>query len=168
MDKKILNKKISPNFSYREVFRSIFDPACLDLNLKYATDEQLKAAADYAENFLEPLRNRINSRYLMRNNVKQIGIKPTTWLRQKQYEIMKKRSGNSQHIYGHVADIFPTGIVSDTLYLEVFYFIVSEVFSQINQQGGVGILHPTIEKGKVVRRGFIHRDYRNTTAIWEY
>ena len=164
-DRNNLNHRISDHFTYKEALSSIFDKRCLEMNLKDVSRQQLDNALMYAHNFLEPLRKSLNREFKDEFGY-EIGIGVTTWIRQKEYEILKERSGLSPHTFGYVADIYPITRNSEH-YIKAFTFILNYCMNVCDIEGGFAFSPYRVKQGKLNATGFIHKDF-GAKRFWNY
>ena len=89
------------------------------------------------------------------------GIEILAGVRVKRWELLRKRSGNSQHTEYWGADFRP--ICDDEDYEEIFNWIYDQF--EPTWKGGFAKSEPNLKEG---RKGFIHGDCRMNNARWKY
>lgn len=147
--------KLTNNFSLKEFLEGKMPKEAIKLNYALLTIEQSKNIILIAEK-LQEIRGLTKAEF----GSKFTGFKITSGLRQKEWEIKQKRSGNSQHTQGWAVDFQP--ICADADYLIIFAW----VFKSLQDfNGGVAQKKPNLQAGL---KGFIHLDLRGVKARWEY
>lgn len=147
--------KLTANFTLEEFIEGEMPKEAIKLNYDLITVEQRKNIGLIAEE-LQKLRDKTKAEF----GSKFSGFKITSGLRQKEWELKQKRSGNSQHTKGWAVDFQPICDKED--YLIIFYW----VFKQLERfKGGVAQKKPDLLRGL---KGFIHLDLRGSVARWEY
>ena len=165
--KTIPNRKLTNNFSLYEFIEAQLPPEAIALNWKHISEFK---EAEYVKlaNFLQSLRNSVNQQFRAENGGREIGMRITSGFRCKAWEHLRKRSGDSQHTIGAAADIQPTNC-SPELAIKIMDYLYKKYYSRTTGHfGGFAIKRPDIEKGKIIRIGFLHYDLRGWTARWEY
>jgi hypothetical protein len=118
------------------------------------TPETEKNALEIAR-WLQIIRDMTNAAFPQHKG--KIGFRILSWLRNKKWELLRKRSGGSQHIYGHGIDLIVTGLnAKDTEEVMRWLFSALE-----NWHGGLAIME---RDGKIV---FIHLDLGERRR-WKY
>ena len=147
--------RLTTNFTLEEFIEGEMPKEAIKLNYDLITVEQRKNIGLIAEE-LQKLRDKTKAEF----GSKFTGFKITSGLRQKEWELKQKRSGNSQHTKGWAVDFQPICDKED--YLIIFGW----VFKQLERfKGGVAQKKPDLSRGL---KGFIHLDLRGTPARWEY
>lgn len=148
--------KLQPNYSLHEFLEgTALSKQAIDMNYELLTVEQLCKIGMIAYK-LQDLRNKTLAEF----GVKFKGFRITAGLRQKQWELMRKRSGNSQHVQGWAVDIQPICDVKD--YAQIFNWVFK---SQSGFFGGLAQSPFDLQKNSF---GFIHLDLRGEVARWTY
>ena len=93
-----LNTKITQNFSLSEVVNSIQDQKARKLSLEALNVETLIEAVKIAMH-LQDFRDDVNDEF---GGGRSIQI--TSWLRAKEWELLRGRSGESMHVTGNAVD----------------------------------------------------------------
>lgn len=133
--------KLSKNFDLKEFLESVFfnDEQQEKVYESFSNDEALLINATELAKNLQVLRNKVGAVSI------NIAYRP------KWYELLKKRSGNSQHTKLKAADIKVKGMRPS----EVHAIIENLIKEGKMKEGGLG-LYST----------FVHYDIRNTKARW--
>lgn len=119
------------------------------------TDDIKKGAQNIVDKGLQPIRDKVNAQFPEYGG--KIGIRPLSWWRPKRWEILRKRSGGSQHVFGHGVDFIVTGVKSED-YDKIMLWIWNDIR---DWNGGLARLY------KNKRWSFIHIDLGKKRR-WEY
>ena len=83
------------------------------------------------------------------------------------WELLQKRSGNSQHCIGAAIDVYPVTNAFNLNLVEVVSHLRVKYWK--SWQGGFAVKDPTFDKhGKLLSLGFLHFDNRPHPARWKY
>ena len=108
---------------------------------------------------IQNIRNATKKKFGKRFN----GFRVCAGVRVKRWELLRERSGKSQHTEYWTADIQP--ICKDEDYLEIFNWIYDNF--EPTWKGGFAKKEPDLE-AKPQKKGFIHADCRMNNARWKY
>jgi hypothetical protein len=109
----------------------------------------------------------INKEFGARNAGKRIKLTITSGWRCEEWERFKKRKTPSRHSEGTAVDFCPTNCRAE-LAVEIMDWLYKRDNPRTAWQGGYARKFPTIEKGKIVLKGFIHKDLRKPLGRWSY
>lgn len=158
------NRKLTNNFSLYEFIAIDGVPSALAINLRNIKAQDITNIETQLAPFSQSLRNWTNKQFQAENG-REIGINIICGFRSLEWEKMQGRSGNGTHPLGIAIDFRPTNCKDDNMYMKVFYAIASKL---IIEAGGFACKYPTYESGKIKTFGFIHKDFRNGVARWNY
>ena len=153
----VKNKQITTNFSLKEYLEGTAMPkAAIAMNYEYF-DEAMMPKIEELLKELQDLRDITKFKF----GSKFKGFRITAGLRTREWDISKKRSGNSMHTKYMAVDFQP--ICNKNDYMEIFNF----VFNTYNPTwaGGFAKKEPNLKKRK---KGFIHLDTRRQKVRWVY
>jgi uncharacterized protein YcbK (DUF882 family) len=102
--KKYPNNKLTKNFYLYEFIEAQMPFEAIALNWKYIENEEVQQIERIALE-VQKLRNLINLEIKSDLGFPEIGLRITSGYRCKEWELMQKRSGNSQHVTGGAVDI---------------------------------------------------------------
>ena len=164
------NRKLTDNFSLYEFIESSLPKQAVDLNWQHI--DQFSVNLHTWESLaveLQKIRNIINLEYRQGNGGREIALKLTSAFRCKEWELIRGRTGSSQHCVGVAADIQPLNC-SNSLAVEIMQWLYSRHHSRHNGwNGGFAIKQPTYTQGGIIEKiGFLHYDLRGYPARWEY
>jgi uncharacterized protein YcbK (DUF882 family) len=155
--------QLTKNFHLNEVFDWAKHQAMKPSDQKTATqlaqmalNDKTKAAANSIAIELQEIRDRLNARYPEYKG--KLGLRVISWLRAKQWELMRGRSGNSAHVEGHAVDFIITGAKDQ----EETNRLMNEVFEDLQSWDGGLAIKKTGE-----RISFIHIDLGEKRR-WKY
>jgi uncharacterized protein YcbK (DUF882 family) len=145
-----LNTKITPNFNLSEVVNSIQDQKARQLSFEALNAETLIEAVKIAMH-LQGFRDDVNDEF---GGGRSIQI--TSWLRAKEWELLRGRSGKSMHVTGNAVDfrVMHKGVIDQ----EVTRWLWNRIW---DWNGGRAKLEV---KGEI---RFIHVDL-GTKRRWDY
>lgn len=126
------------------------------LAIEALNDEVIGAATSVAQD-LQELRDWVNAQFPKYKG--KIGIRATSWLRPKAWELHRKRSGKSQHVTGHGVDLIVVGVDPSD-----YNSIMEAIFKRYENWNG-GLAKSLTKTG---RYRFIHLDKRPGRARWTY
>ena len=158
-----LSERLATNFTLAEVvqwprLQATMTPADRQMAERLAIEAlnpQTHAEARRAAQFMQTIRDAVNRQFPQYGG--RIGIRVTSWLRHREWEIFRGRSGDGQHPTGHAVDITVTG-VPDAEHATVMEWIWN------NYQSHNGGLARLFRNG---RWSFIHFDF-GARRRWEY
>lgn len=153
---------LTPNFTIKEALEwAKWQPIkekdkkyCIELCNKH-WNKKLEANAKEIAMELEKIRLSVNNQFPQYFG--KIGIRPVSWYRPKEWELFRKRSGNSQHVQAWAVDFIVVN-VSPQQYNEIMKWIFSSLY---NWNGGLARLN------KKNHYSFIHIDL-GSKRRWEY
>jgi hypothetical protein len=163
-----LDEQLTPNFKLREVVEwpkrqrgmNAADRQQATLLAIANMTPQLKDAAKKVALELEIIRAKANAAFPEYGG--KIGIVPLSWYRPREWEIYRKRSGNSQHVHAHAVDFIvdTPGTQDDPIQIEA---IMQHIWKHLQDwPGGLAIKY---DAGLI---SFIHIDLRPFKARWTY
>lgn len=154
--------RLQTNYTLHEFLEGSNMPQqAIDMNYEQLTVEQLCKIGMIAFE-LQKVRDRAKARFGDRLR----GLRIVAGLRQKMWELLRDRSGNSEHVEGWAVDVQP--ICDDEDYAEIFDWIFND-----NKDWFGGLAKANYNIGKKVaikdkKYGFIHFDLRGIIARWVY
>ncbi len=120
------------------------------LAIQLATDnltDEVKENARKIAVELQELREIVNHEF--KHIGVEIGLRALSWFRPKEWELMRQRSGNSQHITGHAVDFIVTGLTPEQTKV-----VMQWLFNYLHDwNGGLAVKY-----GAGGRISFIHID----------
>lgn len=158
-----LSQKLTANFSLSEVVnwadKTSMGVAEKEMAKKMAiealTPEIIRRAGTVAAD-LQKIRDWANASFPEYKG--KIGLTATSWFRPKKWELYRKRSGGSQHIFGWAVDFIVSGIPPADIQK-----VMKAIFKHLTDwPGGLAL---KVTSGKFV---FIHIDKRKVRARWTY
>ena len=157
------NRKLTNNFTLYEFIEGQLPADGIALNWKHINEmdqTRFLQAAIHAQS----IRDLINREFKSDTGAAEIGLRITSGFRCKAWELKQGRSGNSQHTVA-AYDAQPTNCSNDQAVA-----IIAWLHNRFKRTyvGGLAMKKATIEKGKYVKVGFIHFDFRGHVARWEY
>lgn len=168
MRKRYLNHKLSENFWLYEFIESQLPTRAIELNWLHIDEmryDEFKKLAEY----LQQIRNEVNSVFKDKNKQIEIGLNITSGFRCKAWEALRGRSGTSQHTVRAAADIQPINCDNELAVEILDWLFEQDKDREKGHQGGLAIKYPTRDKdGNILAVGFIHYDLRPHAARWEY
>jgi hypothetical protein len=162
------NRKISHNFHLYEFIEAALPPQAVELNWEHISQFKeelyLKLASE-----LQKIRNQVNIEFRTGNAGNEIGLRITSGFRCLEWELLRGRTGTSQHCVGAAADVQPVGC-SDRMAVEIMYWLWDQHWPrQTGWPGGFAMSKPIYTQGGIIERiGFLHYDLRGQVARWEY
>lgn len=158
----IPDRQLTKNFRLYEFLESQMPDEAIAMNWKYI-DRGTVLSAEIAALELEKIRKLINDNFKSDLGFSDIGIRIAAGFRCKEWELLRGRSGNSQHTI-MAADFQPVKC-SRELAVKILHF----VFSKYNEywKGGLAIKYPS-KQGNILLIGFVHIDFRSARARWTY
>lgn len=158
--------KLTDHFSFYEFIEGEAIPAeGHKLNWEHISECDETKLKKIAEE-LEVIRKTINDKFQKLNKGVEIGLNINAGWRCKDWELVQKRSGNSQHTIA-AADVYPTN-VGLALALAIIQFLYTQHWPKTSSgwKGGFAIGWPK-PKGKF-KTGFVHYDLRGSQSRWLY
>ena len=160
--RNIPDKRLTKNFMLYEFLEAQLPFEAISLNWKYIQEGDIFGWELLALEF-QKLRGLINENFKSDIGFDDIGIRVTSGYRCKEWELLRGRSGDSQHTKC-AGDIQPTNC-SRELAVKILHWI----YSKYNEfwLGGLAIKNPSKE-GNALLIGFVHLDTRGNRARWSY
>lgn len=158
------NRKLTHNFWLYEFIEIKDVPNALPINLKNITKEDINNIETKLAPYLQALRNWTNKQFQTENG-DEIGIEVICGYRALEWELKQGRSGKGTHPLAIAIDFKPTNCKNNNMYMKVFYAMASKL---VTEEGGFACKYPTYDKGLIKTFGFIHKDFRNGVARWNY
>ena len=163
------NEQLTTNFWLYEFIEGRALPArAIELNWRNIKEFKRDRYQELAF-LLQAIRDEINDEFIDANGGKEIGITINSGFRCKQWELMRGRSGNSQHTVDAASDIVPVNC-SNELAIRIIKYLHDQDWDRTTgHSGGFAIKEPVRdEKGQIVTVGFAHYDLRGFPARWYY
>lgn len=163
--KSIPNRKLTANFSLYEFIEDQLPAEAVALNWQHINEMKIPEFEELAK-FLQTLRNDINQVWKAANGNNEICLQITSGFRCKAWELLRGRNGSSMHCQLAAADVQPTNCPRE---------MASEILMYYHKKykdkhfGGLAIKHAEFDsKGKILKVGFLHFDFRGYRARWTY
>lgn len=161
--RRIPNTKLTTDFSLYEFVEAQLPPQGVTLNWKniHQIDlEKIQMAALHAQS----IRDLINREFKNDLHAAPIGLTITSGWRCREWELLRGRSGDSQHTIA-AYDAVPTNCS-----LRMTVSIIGWIKQRFEDRhiGGFAIALPKVKDGKIVSTGFFHFDFRGHKARWKY
>lgn len=158
----IPDSQLTKNFRLYEFIEAQMPDEAIALNWKYFLPEYILRWELLALE-LEKMRKLINDNFESDLLFPEIGIRISAGFRCKEWELIRGRSGNSQHTIC-AADIQPVRCSMEQA-VKILHFI----YSKYNEywKGGLAIKYPS-KQGNLLLIGFVHIDIRGKRARWTY
>jgi hypothetical protein len=160
--RQIADRQLTQHFRLYEFIESQMPDEAVALNWKYFDTSTIMLWEILALE-LEKTRKLINENFTSDLGFQEIGIRIAAGFRCKEWELIRGRSGNSQHTIC-AADIQPVKC-SREMAVKILHFI----YSKYNEywKGGLAIKYPS-KQGNLLLIGFVHIDIRGKRARWTY
>lgn len=157
------NRKLAKHFSLYEFIEGKLPSEAISLNWKNIDQMDLDKIQEAAEH-AEYIRELINKEFKSDMGASEIGLQINSGWRCKEWELIRGRSGNSQHTIA-AYDAVPINC-SYKQAAEIIEWLHYKFYRHYN--GGLAIKKPKIENGNFKSAGFIHFDFRGVKARWTY
>jgi len=160
--REIENRKLTSHFMLYEFLEAQMPDEAVALNWKYITEDTVYRSEIIALE-LEKVRKLVNDNFKSDIGFHEIGLRITSGYRCIEWELLRDRSGNSQHTIMAV-DLQPVRC-SRELAVKILHFI----YVKYNHfwSGGLAIKNPS-KQGSILLVGFVHLDMRDKKARWKY
>ena len=157
--RQIPNHHLTKNFTLYEMIEGQLPYEAVQLNWQNYDEFNIENAKKVLR-VIQQRRDIINQMFISDTGDSSIGLRITSGFRCLAWERIRKRSGNSQHVYSLAGDVQPM-FCSDGLAIKIIQWL----YNQDNEsyEGGLAIKYPKFQK-----IGFIHYDARGYRARWEY
>ncbi len=160
--RSIPNKQLTKNYTLWEMIEGQLPEKGREMNWKNIHEMDLDKITEAAKH-AQTIRDLINKEFKL-DGVEEIKFIITSGWRCKEWELIQKRSGNSQHTKA-AYDAVPSGCsVLDAA--AIIGWLYNRFYKNYN--GGFAIKRPTTKDGKMVSAGFVHFDFRGYIARWTY
>lgn len=168
MKKKPKNKKITTNFSlYEFVEGKAMPKQAIEMNwenIELLSEEEMFKTLT----MLEKDREEINKEFKKENDNKNITIIITSGWRCPLWEKSKGRGELTRHSRAFAVDWIP-GNCSDELAVKIMEWHYKKYSGRnTGWKGGYAIKKATIKNGKILAKGFIHKDRMPEVTRWFY
>lgn len=164
------NERLSQNFTLYEFIEAQLPAHAVKLNWQNIAEFTPKQHL-YRElaNDLQKIRNMINAEFRAGNGNREIGLRITSGVRCRQWELTRGRTGTNQHTVGAAADIQPVNC-TQSMAIDIMYWLYTKYWPRENGwPGGFAMSKAIFTQGGIIERiGFIHFDKRPQVARWEY
>lgn len=161
--RKAENIRLSENFMLYEFIEAQMPFEAIALNWTHFDQTNILGWQLLAKH-LQKFRGLINDNFKSDIGFADMGLRITSGFRCREWELLRGRSGDSQHCIGYAADIQPTNCSR-----EQAAKIIHWLYSKHNEywQNGLAIKYPSRE-GNILLIGFLHLDIRGKRARWTY
>lgn len=160
--RKIADYQLTKNFRLYEFIEAQMPDEAIALNWKYFDPANIVRWELLALE-LEKMRKLINDNFKSDLNFPEIGIRIAAGYRCIEWELIRKRSGQSQHTIC-AADIQPVRCSREQA-VKILHFVFSKYSEYWN--GGLALKSPS-KQGNILLIGFLHIDTRGKRARWSY
>lgn len=157
------NYNITNNFTFYEMIESSLPYEAVRLNWLNIEDYNPQNAEKICR-IIQQRRDLVNQHFRKTNNNKEIGFILTSAFRCLEWERIRGRSGNSQHVKSLAVDIQPINC-SDELAVTILQWLKNQ---DEEFEGGLALKEPTYRNGTIEKIGFLHYDARGRKARWAY
>ena len=159
------NRKITNNFWLHEFLTVNTNPKAFPINMEDVKDSDIVKIETILAPFSQDIRDWVNEQFKAENNGIEIGLEIICAYRSVRWEKMQGREGKGTHPLAIAIDFKPLNCKDDNMYMRVFYSIAAKL---VTSDGGFACKYPTYKSGKISNYGFIHKDFRNGFARWNY
>ena len=166
--RNIPDKRLTKNFMLYEFLEAKMPFEAIAMNWRHIQEGDIFGWELLALE-LQKLRGLVNENFKSDIGFDDIGIRITSGYRCKEWELLRGRSGESQHTKC-AADFQPTNC-SRELAVKILHWIYSNnwICSLYNEwwSGGLALKYPS-KQGNILLIGFVHLDMRGTKVRWSY
>lgn len=161
--RSIPNTRLTTDFSLYEFIEAQLPPRGVALNWKNIRKmdmEKIHMAAQHAQS----IRDLINKEFKNDLYARPIGLTITSGWRCREWELLRGRSGDSQHTIA-AYDAIPSNC---SLRMAVSIIGWIKHHFEPSYEGGFAVALPKVKDGKIISTGFFHFDFRGHKARWTY